>query len=161
MAATALRRMSAMLALAVLGTGAIVFGDAAFAQTASSRATYELHGSGPFRRAAASAVVTRLSGDRFRLSLTAEHLPPPTALHGRFARHAYVAWLVRGELLHGPLRIAAVGLAATGAGGTYTGQGTVAIGTVTSVLVSAEPTAQAQLPILPMLTVLSSVGRQR
>ena len=104
--------------------------------------------------------MTRLSGDQFSLSLTAEHLPQPTLLHVKFERHAYVAWLVDGGVMHGPLRIAAVGLAPTCAHGTYTGKGTVAISKVTSVIITAEPTSQAYMPIMPVLIVLASTGRQ-
>lgn len=160
MAPNTLRRLSAVLVLALVGTCAVLFGSAAFAAMSSDRVSYVLLGTGPFSRAAASATVTRLSGDRFSLTLTADHLPPPTQLHVKFDRHAYVAWLVDGEVMHGPLHMAAVGLAATCQRGTYTGKGTVAIGKVTSVIITAEPTAQAQMPIMPVLTVLASAGRQ-
>jgi hypothetical protein len=102
--------------------------------------------------------VTRLSGDQFRLSLVAAHLPPPTMLRVKVARHAYVAWLVNGRVLHGPLYTGAVRLVATGGPGTYIGQGTVAISGVTSVLITAEPTAQGHLPTMPVLTVLASTN---
>jgi hypothetical protein len=70
------------------------------------------------------ASVIRVSGDQFRLSLSAEHLPPPASLHARFARHAYVAWLVNGVVMHGPMRLAAVGLESSRECGSYAGQGT-------------------------------------
>ena len=113
-----------------------------------------------FSTAVATATVTRLAGDRFSLSITAEHLPLPTMLHVKFARHAYVAWLVNGRIMHGPLCIAAMGLTAAGEAGQYTGEGTVTISDVTSVIITAEPTARAYMPIMPVLTVLASAGHQ-
>jgi hypothetical protein len=124
-------------------------------------APYILRGTGPFSTSVATATVTRLSPDRFRLSLTAEHLPPPTMLRVQFARHAYVAWLVHGSMTRGPLCIGAVGLVATGVAGTYAGQGTVVISGVTSVIITAEPTAQAYMPIMPALTVLASANNRQ
>ena len=93
-------------------------------------------------------MVTRISGGRFRLSLTAEYLPAPTTLHVKFARHAYVAWLVNGAVMQGPLHMAAVGLVAAGGSGNYASQGTVTISGVTSVIITAEPTARAYMPIV-------------
>ncbi len=120
--------------------------------------SYVLHGVGPFRRTVATAVVTRLSPTRFSLSLQAEHLPSPELLHTRFPRHAYVAWLVDGMVMHGPMRMCPVGLVFDRQTGTYRAQGSVSIDSVTAVVVTAEPTAQAYMPILPLLTVLTSVG---
>ena len=153
-------RLAAIVLLGIGGSGACGYGGAVSARPMIDPATYLLRGTGPFSKAVAWATVTRLSSDRYRLSLSAMHLPPPTAPRAEFARHAYVAWLVNGTLMHGPLRIGAVGLVATGASGTYTGQGTVAIGGVTSVIVTAEPTTQAHMPIMPMLTVLASGNHQ-
>jgi hypothetical protein len=56
--------------------------------------------------------------------------------------------------------MAAVGLAPGRECGSYAGQGTVRIGGVTSVIITAEPTAQAEMPILPALTVLASANHQ-
>jgi hypothetical protein len=42
----------------------------------------------------------------------------------------------------------------------YTGRGVVGIGRVRSVILSAEPTTQAQMPIPPVLTVLASPRRR-
>jgi hypothetical protein len=136
------------------------FGGVASAQPMVDRAGYILHGSGPFSNSAATAIVTRLGNDRFHLSLTAEHLPPPMILRAKFARHAYVAWLVHGGVMHGPLHMAAVGLSATRGAGNYAGQGTVVISGVTSVIITAEPAAHAQMPVMPVLTVLASADHQ-
>lgn len=155
-----LTRLMAILLLGPGGFGAFVSGGTVAARPMIDQATYVLHGVGPFSAAVARASVTRLSGDRFSLSLTAEHLPPPTIMHVKFARHVYVAWLVNGRIMHGPLCIAAVGLAATAETGDYTGKGTVAISGVTSVIITAEPVAQAHMPILPALAVLASADHQ-
>jgi hypothetical protein len=136
------------------------FGGAASAQPMIDYTGYVLHGSGPFSNSAATAIVTRLGNDRFRLALTAEHLPPPAILRATFARHAYIAWLVNGTVMHGPLHMAAVGLSATGGVGNYAGQGIVVISGVTSVIITAEPAAHAHMPIMPVLTVLASAGHQ-
>jgi hypothetical protein len=151
--------MAATVLVSLVGFGVFGFGAMA-ARPRVNSTTYVLRGTGQFNKAVASAIVTRLSGDQFRLSLTAEHLPPPTLLHVKFARHAYVAWLVHGDLMHGPMHIAAVGLVSTQEQGSYTGQGTVAISGVTSVIITAEPTTQAHMPILPALTVLACSGHQ-
>ena len=154
-------RLATTALLGVCGSGALGSGGAASARPLVDPAMYALRGTGPFGASVATAIVTRLAPDRFRLSLTAAQLPPPTALRARFARHAYVAWLVDGAVMHGPLRMAAVGLAATGAAGSYAGLGTVAIGGVTSVIVTAEPNAHAYMPIMPILPVLASVVHPR
>jgi hypothetical protein len=77
-------------------------------------------------------------------------------LRVKFARRAYVAWLVDGALMHGPMRMCAVGLTLDRRTGTYRGDGSASMSAVTSVVVTAEPTAQAYMPIMPMLTVLAS-----
>jgi hypothetical protein len=151
------------MAIALLGigaSGAFGYGGTVAARPIIDPATYVLRGTGPFSESVAWATVTRLPGERFRLSLVAAHLPPPTMLRVRSARHAYVAWLVNGRVIGGPLGIGAVGLAATGGPGTFVGQGTVAISLVTSVIVTAEPTAQAHMPTMPVLTVLASTYHQ-
>lgn len=153
-----LRSLRAIALLGIGGSGAFAYGGTVSARPMSDPATYVLRGTGAFSASVAMATVTRLSGDRFRLSLTAEHLPPPTMLRARSARHAYVAWLVDGAVTHGPLCIGAVGLVATGQSGSYAGQGTVATSGVTAVIITAEPTARAYTPIMPALTVLASAG---
>ncbi len=155
-----IRRLVAIALLGLGGYSAIGSGSAVSARPMIDPARYVLYGTGPFSNSAASAIVTRLAGDRFRLALTAERLPPPTTLHVKFARHAYVAWLVNGVVMRGPMHMTAVGLAASWGSGNYAGQGTVTIGCVTSVIVTAEPTAQVYMPIMPVLTVLSSTGHQ-
>ena len=72
---------------------------------------FVLHGVGPFRRAVATATVTRLSQTQFSLQIRAACLGSPASLYTTFPRHAYVAWLVNGTLMQGPMRMAAVGLA--------------------------------------------------
>jgi hypothetical protein len=62
--------------------------------------------------------------------------------------------------MHGPLHMAALGLASCHGAGTYAGQGTVTINGVTSVIIAAEPTAQAYLPIMPVRIVLASASHQ-
>jgi hypothetical protein len=86
-----LPRLIATGLLCLGGFGASKAGSAAAARPMIDRATYMLHGTGPFSKAVARASVTRLSGDRFSLSLTAAHLPPPAIMHVKFTRHAYVA----------------------------------------------------------------------
>jgi hypothetical protein len=63
-------------------------------------------------------------------------------------------------MMHGPLRIGGVGLVAGCPSGTYTGRGTVSISGVTSVIITAEPTVQAHMPILPPLTMLASTDHR-
>ena len=139
-----------LLVLAWSGVSAVVGAQSA------QPVNYVLHGTGQFGKSSASAIVTDLSGNHYRLSLTAKNLPPPATGSGKYARRAYVAWLVNGELMHGPLRIAAVGLAADRVAGSYTGQGTVTMDGVTSVIITAEPTAQARMPIMRVTSVLAS-----
>lgn len=149
--------LAALVATALVGTG---WSGAASRPPTIRPARYLLRGAGPFSTAVVRATVRRLASDRFSLTLTAEHLPPPTMPRTRFTRHAYVAWLVDGGVRRGPLRIAAVALAPTPVPGTYAGHGSVTIGAVTSVVITAEPTARAYMPIMPLLTVLTSAGRQ-
>lgn len=156
---TVMKLITALL-LGFGATGACSLPGAASARPMIDGARYVLHGTGRFRSSTASAIVTRLAVDQFRLSITAAHLPVPMILHVRLARHVYVAWLVDDALMHGPLRMAAVGLIATGAAGTYAGQGIVTISYVTSVIVTAEPTAQGSMPRMPILTVLGGAGYQ-
>jgi len=160
MTRTTMKRLTAIALLGIGGSGAFGSGSPAFARPMIDPATYVLRGTGPFSLSMALANVTRLPGGRYRLSLVAEHLPPPTILRAKFARHAYVAWLVNGKVMDGPMRIAAVGLVVTGGSGNYTGQETVTISGVTSVIITAEPTARAHMPIMPMLAVLTSTNHQ-
>jgi hypothetical protein len=153
-------RMIGTILFGLSVSNAYAFGGAASAQPMVDYAGYVLHGSGPFSNSVATAIVTRLGNDRFRLTLIAEHLPPPTILRATFARHAYVAWLVNGGVMHGPLYMAAAGLSATGGVRNYAGQGIVVISGVTSVIITAEPAAHAHVPIMPVLTVLASAGQQ-
>ncbi|MGH2410864.1 MAG: hypothetical protein ACRDGS_10930 [Chloroflexota bacterium] len=148
---------SLIVLLALGAWSARGFGGAVSARPMIDPTIYVLHGTSPFSASVGSAVVIRLSHDRFRLSLTAEHLPSPTLLRVKFARRAYVAWLVDGAVMHGPMRMCAVGLAFDRRTGIYRGQGSVSMSAVTSVVVTAEPSAQAYMPIMPMLTVLTSV----
>ena len=127
----------------------------------AAQRVYVLRGAGPFSQATATATVIRLSSTRFSLSIQAMHLPAPESLRTKFARHAYVAWLVDGTVMHGPMRMAPVGLTFNRQTGAYQGWGTVDMSTVTSVMVSAEPTAKAYMPIMPMTTVLVSVHSYR
>lgn len=149
-------RVTATILLGLGAWSAQDFGGMVSARPMIDPAIYALHGTGPFSTSVGSAVVTRLSGDRFRLLLIAEHLPPPTLPRVKFARRAYVAWLVDGALMHGPMRMCAVGLTLDRRTGTYRGDGSASMSAVTSVVVTAEPTAQAYMPIMPMLTVLAS-----
>ncbi len=160
MTQSGLKRLAALMLLGLGGFGAFASGGDASAWPTVAPARYVLRGTGLFSRSVALASVIRVSGDQFRLSLSAEHLPPPASLHAKFARRAYVAWLVNGVVMHGPMRLAAVGLASSRDCGSYAGQGTVRIGGVTSVIITAEPTAQAEMPILPALTVLASANHQ-
>lgn len=160
MTQSGLKRLAALILLGLGGFGVFAAGSQASARPPVAPARYVLRGTGLFSRSVASAIVTRLSSDQFRLSLIAEPLPPPASLHAKFARHAYVAWLVDGVVMHGPMRMAAVGLAPGRECGSYAGQGIVRIGGVTSVIITAEPTAQAKMPILPELTVLASADHQ-
>ena len=153
-------RLTATVLLSIVGFSAYGFSDGAAARPAIDPYTYVLQGISPFTQATAVAAVTRLTADRFSVSLAADALPPPTIVHAKFARRAYVAWLVNGGVMRGPLRMAAVGLTATGGDGHYAGRGVVSISGVTSVLISAEPTARAYMPILPILAVLASPSHQ-
>jgi hypothetical protein len=49
----------------------------------------------------ASATVAPVSKGDFTVSIVAEHLPAPTMLHVKPARHGYVAWLVNGMAKQG------------------------------------------------------------
>jgi hypothetical protein len=158
---TTLRRLAAAMLLVSGGFVAVALGRAAAAQPGCIERSLVLRGSGPFGKAVAWATVTCLAANRYHLTLTAEHLPPPMILRVRFPRHAYVAWLVDGTVMRGPLRIAAIGLAAGPASQTYSGEGTVTIGAVTSVIISAEPAAQAHMPIMPILTVMAGSSGER
>jgi hypothetical protein len=157
-----LRRLAASILLGIGAFSAFGFGGVVAARPAIDPAThvYTLHGTGPFSTSVATAIVTRLSAGRAHLSLTAEHLPSPTMLRAKFARHAYVAWLVSGTVMHGPLHMGAVRLAATHEAGSYFGEGAVTISGVTTVIITAEPTAQAYMPIMPCLMALVSAGHQ-
>jgi hypothetical protein len=157
---TTLRRLAAAMLLVSGGLAGVALGGAAAAQPGRAERSFVLRGSGPFSTAVAWATVTCVAANRYHLTLSAEHLPPPMILRDRFPRHAYVAWLVDGTLMHGPLRIAAIALAAGPASQTYSGEGTVTIGAVTSVIISAEPAAAAQMPIMPVLTAMASGSRQ-
>ena len=158
---TTLRRLTATMLLVSGGLVGIAHGGVAAAQPCRTDRSFVLRRSGPFSKAVAWATVTRLAAGRYDLSLTAEHLPPPMILRVTFPRQAYVAWLVDGTVMHGPLRTAAIGLAAGAVSQTYVGEGTVTIGAVTSVIISAEPAAAAQMPTMPILAVMASGSGER
>lgn len=140
---------------------AVVSGQALPRVTSATHRVYVLRGSGMFSRGLATASVTRLSSTQFSLSLQAEHLPAPGLLLTKFPRRAYVAWLVDGALMRGPMQMRAVGLVFNRRTGTYQGQGLASIGAVNSVIVTAEPSARAYMPILPLLIVLSPVRQNQ
>jgi hypothetical protein len=126
------------------------------AQAGSARFVYTLHSAGQFSRATASATVYRASASEFTLQIVVRGLPPAETLHAKPARHAYVGWLINGKVMHGPMHMGAVGLHFDKKTGNYTGKGTVMVNGVTGVIVSAEPTIKAYMPVMPILTVLSS-----
>jgi hypothetical protein len=121
--------------------------------------TYALHGAGQFSKAMASATVTQISKGDFKVTLVAAHLPSPVMLHVKPARHAYIAWLVNGMAKHNSMAsMAHITLMYDKKTGNYIGNGVVMIDEVTSVFVTAEPSAMSHVPAMPEVTALSSMG---
>jgi hypothetical protein len=121
--------------------------------------TYALHGAGQFSKAMGSAVVTQRSKGDFKVTITAEHLPNPSMLHVMPARHAYIAWIVNGMAKkHSMGATAHIALMLDKKTGNYTASGAVMIDQVTSVIVTAEPSAMSHAPAMPEVTALSSMG---
>ena len=119
--------------------------------------TYALHGSGQFKTAMASAVVTQVSKGDFSVSIVAEHLPSPSMLHVKPVRKVYVAWLINGMAKQGSMmatpRLALMYDKKTG---NYTAKGAVMADNVTGVIVTAEPSPMGHAPAMPEVTALTS-----
>jgi hypothetical protein len=80
-------------------------------------------------------------------------------LHVKPARHAYIAWLVNGMAKHNSMAsMAHITLMYDKKTGNYIGNGVVMIDEVTSVFVTAEPSAMSHVPAMPEVTALSSMG---
>ena len=119
---------------------------------------YALHGAGQFSKAMGSATVTRMSKGDFKVTITAEHLPNPSMLHVKPARHAYIAWIVNGMTKKGSMGAAAhIALMLDKKTGNYTAKGTVMIDEVSSVIVTAEPSAMSHAPAMPEVTALAGM----
>jgi hypothetical protein len=80
-------------------------------------------------------------------------------LHVMPARHAYIAWIVNGMAKkHSMGATAHIALMLDKKTGNYTASGAVMIDQVTSVIVTAEPSAMSHAPAMPEVTALSSMG---
>jgi hypothetical protein len=154
--------MSYATRLRALAAGCLtlaLFVSANQAGAASMGHTYALHGAGQFSSAMASATVAQLSKGDFKVSITAEHLPNPTMLHVKPARHTYIAWLTNSMAKHGnTMAMAHLALMYDKKTGNYTASGVVMAEAVTGVLVTAEPSAMIHAPAMPEVTALSSMG---
>jgi hypothetical protein len=148
--------------LVVLGCGIQGMSASRFSRTVLARpmidpTIYVLHGSGPFRTSTATATVARVSGDRYSVTLVARNLPAPDSLHLGVVCHVYEAWLVSGNTLGGPKRVALPGLVLRPGTGTYLGHGSVSMRTITAVVITAQPNAHTPVPSASAFTLLTSV----
>jgi hypothetical protein len=145
-----------VFAAGCVSLGLLALGGPAQAATMAPH-TYVLHGSGQFKTAMASAVVTQVSKGDFSVSIVAEHLPSPAMLHVKPARKVYVAWFINGMAKQGSMAATArLALMYDKKTGNYTAKGAVMIDEVTSVIVTAEPSTMDHAPAMPEVTALTS-----
>ncbi|HXT36369.1 MAG TPA: hypothetical protein VN837_12400 [Chloroflexota bacterium] len=153
---------TALSRLRSLAAGCLVLAIASTAGPAGAAMmshTYALHGSGQFNKAMASATAAQISKGDFKVSIVASHLPNPSMLHVKPIRHAYIAWIINGMAKHtSTMGMAHLALMYDKKTGNYTANGMVMIDEVTSVIVTAEPSAMTHAPTMPEVTVLSSMG---
>ncbi|HWE60817.1 MAG TPA: hypothetical protein VHB98_03825 [Chloroflexota bacterium] len=155
-----IRRLTTLVMLGggIQGFSALGFGGTVSARPMIDPRIFTLHGSGEFSTSEATAIVARLSSDRFSLTLIAKDLPALKTLHLKVACHVYVAWLVNGNTPYGPTLLGIQGSMRQQGSGNYFGQRSVTVRNVTSVIITPEPAAQTFTPITPALAVLASAG---
>ncbi len=153
--------MSHLSRIRSLAASGLVLGFLAttgWAMAAPMSHMYALYGSGQFSTAMASATISQISIGDFKVSVVAEHLPSPAALHVMPARHVYVAWLINGMAKKNSMAaMAHLALMYDKKTGNYIASGTVMIDEVSSVFVTAEPSGMVHAPAMPEVTALSSM----
>jgi hypothetical protein len=146
-----------LAALVAAGLGLTLFSMGSAASAAGMTRTLQLHGGMYTRKAMATARVTQVSADDYRIQITAQGLPDPTMLHVKPQRHAYQAWVIDGMDKHAMMGI--LHLALDKAGHTYRANGVVMLRHVTRIMVTADKSAMQHMPTMPEVTVLDTGGR--
>jgi hypothetical protein len=148
--------MSRFFRLAVLAATGLAVAGAGSLPTASAAMTrtMHLHGGMYTHKAMATARVTEVSKDDYRIQITASGLPAPEMLHVKPQRHAYIAWVVDGMDKHAMM--GAVPLTLDKASGVYSANRVVMIQHVTRIVVTADKSAMQHMATMPETIVLDS-----
>ena len=143
---------------------------AASATAASTTTTFPLHGTKMASMAHGIARAVQAAPGDYKVAITLSAMPVPSTLKTTPIRHAYVAWAINPALMRPPAKAGgkaaksasplagalAIPLHMTGTG-TYAGTGIVMMKQVPAIIVTAEVSATAHTPALPLWGVL--VGR--
>lgn len=151
-------RSARYAALIAGGLAVALAGAAPSAFAASMTRTLHLHGGMYTRKAMASAKVTEVSKDDYRVQITAEGLPNPAMLHHVMpVRHAYLAWVIDGMAKHGSvMAMGVIPLTWHKATSTWTANRVLMVQHVTRIYVTADKSAMQHMPTMPEVTVLDS-----
>ena len=134
--------------LAVAGAGSIPTASAAMTRT------MHLHGGMYTHKAMATARVTEVSKDDYRIQITASGLPAPEMLHVKPQRHAYIAWIVDGMDKNAMMGV--IPLTLDKASGVYSANKVVMVKHVTRIVVTADKSAMQHMETMPAVTVLDT-----
>jgi hypothetical protein len=148
--------MSRFFRLAVLAATGLAVAGAGSLPTASAAMTrtMHLHGGMYTHKAMATARVTEVSKDDYRIQITASGLPAPEMLHVKPQRHAYIAWVVDGMDKHAMMGV--IPLALDKKSGVYSANKVVMLKHVTRIVVTADKSAMQHMETMPAVTVLDS-----
>ncbi len=146
--------MSRRLATIIGGLALTLVAATAPVTAASNTMTMALHGTKWAGKAMASAKITMVGKDSFRVQLTCEHMPAPTSLHAKPRRSVYLVWVIDGK--HKNSMMGVLALKPTRVAGDYSAAGTVMLQEVTEISVTADLSAKQHMPTMPMVEVLSS-----
>ena len=142
---------------ALIAAGLAITLTVSGASAASMTRTLQLHGGMYTRHAMASARVTEVSRDDYRVQITAEGLPAPTMLHVMPERHAYLAWVIDGMAKHGSMMaMGVIPLTWNKATSTWSANRVVMVRHVTRIFVTADKSDMQHMPTMPEVTVLDS-----
>jgi hypothetical protein len=113
-----------------------------------------LHGGMYTHKAMATARVSEVSKDDYRIQIMASGLPAQEMLHVKPQRHAYIAWIVDGMDKHAMMGVIALTLNKTT--GVYSANKVVMVKHVTRIFVTADKSAMQHMATMPAVTVLDT-----
>ena len=148
-------RSSRRLALATGAATIALVVTVPSASAAMMTQTMHLHGGMYTHKAMATAKITEVSTDDYRIQITAEGLPAPDMLHVKPARHAYLAWIING--IDKKSMMGVVPLHAQQSHRQLHGeQGRDDQARQRGIVVTADKGAMQHMPTMPEVTVLTS-----